>query len=475
MLISSQSNQAGLTLRMRLLGGALVFVLVVAGIRWWRLPAALPPVQPQLASLDPQVQDHLERMLAEVRLDLRNPGRRATLGIAFAANGLWKESRETFLQTAALAPEEPLARMYAAVALEEQADTVGALREYKALTIAFPQFSPGWYRLGESALRAGDLELSSTAFSRLVELERGEWRGPAGLGEIQLRRGDFVAAIPFLEEALRLDRSARPALFLLGQAYRAAGRTNESRLALAAGSGISRHPMPDPWAEEAPRHMKSLQDQMSQANELSSTGHPDQAAQLLKIALPFHPQHRGLLNQLAVVLNRSGLAGQALTLVNRLIEDDPKAVAPWITRSYTHVLLGHADRGNADALKAVGLAPEIAQTHLALANSFLALERDPAAVDALRAAIRCDPRNAEVYVELGELLWRNLGDTLAATAQFEQALELNPSMTRACLQLGLVRIERRDLEGAQRMLDTLQVVAPGGMELTTLRQALRSP
>lgn len=467
---------APLPRRLRWLLALFALVVVAAGVFWIRRPPLIPITRPpRPEALDPQVRDHLQQLIRLVESQPRDPAHRATLALAYAANGLWEEARRAFLDAATLAPDEPLAHLYAAVALQEKSDDAGALREFQALSARFPEFAPGWYRVGEAAMRLGDTTNAEMAFTRLTRLAPGEWRGPAGMAEVHLRRGQASNALPFLEHALRIDRFARPAQFLFGQALRAVGRTNEARVALALGSGQSRQPMPDAWSELAPLHMKSLPDQLAQADELATRGRPDLAVKLLMGALRFHPDHPGLANQLAVAFNRMGNPGQAVPLLNPLIARDPKAVAARITRSHALVQMGRADAGLEDARVAVSLSPGTAQAHLAVANALLALERDAEAVAALRQALQTDPRNADIHVELGDVLWRNQGDLAGAAAMFAQAVNLNPALAKAYNHLGQLQKHSGDVSAARATLAALQQVAPGGPDYRELRDAMNAP
>ncbi len=452
-----------------------VAVVAFGGFLWMR-PPALPVadlVQPE--RLDPMVRQHVEEVMTLVRRNPRDPMARATLGIALAANGLWKEARQVFLDVARQDSREPLAPMYAAVALEEQSDAPGALREFRELVRRFPEFPQGWYRVGELSLRSGELDAAEAAFQRVVQLTPKEWRGPAGLAEIRLRQGRAADAVPLLERAVGLDRSAKPALYLLGQAYRATGRTNEARLAIAAGTGESRQPMPDPWGEAAPNHLRALPDLLQQADALSNAGRPDFAVQLLQKAVPFHPSHPGLLPQLAVALNRSGRAAQALPILDRLIQQDPKAAAPRITRAFTRDLLGQPAAAIEDAREAIRLAPRMSQAHLALADALLAQEKDREAVAALEEAIRCDPGNAEIHVELAEITWRNLGDKTRALEELRRAIELNPALIRGQVAMAWLQLELKDRDGARATTAVVRKLAPQSRELEDLLKAQSQP
>jgi len=230
--------------------------------------------------------------------------------------------------------------------------------------------------------------------------------------------------------------------------------------------------MSDDWSELAPHHMKSIPDQLVQAEELCSAGRPDVAVALLAEALKFHPDHPGLSHQQAMALNQAGQADKALPVLDRLIAKDPKSIAPWITRSYTQVLLGRHEQGLADARSALALATNSSHAHIAAANALLAVDRDADAIAAVREAMRCDPRNPEIPLELGNILWRNLNDTNGAIAQFEHALEIDPSQPQAMAMIGFLSLESGNTNRARAAVEQLGRLAPQSAEYRELRAAL---
>ncbi len=481
MTSSTQSRRtapAAAPRRWRVWGSGIAMLLLVgwgASFLTHRAPL-LPVARPaQSATLDPQVRAYVEQLASLVEADPRHPAKRATLGLAYAANGLWAEARQTFLDAARLDPTQPLAPLYAAVAREELGDVAGAQPEFRLLTEQHPAFALGWSRLGDSALRTGDLPLAETAFDQLVRLAPTEWRGPAGLGEIRLRQGQPAEAIRWLEQARGLDPAARGGVYLLGQAYRAVGRTNEARLTVGVGGNESRQPMPDPWSEQAPIHMRRLPDQLAQAEELANQGRPDLGVALLQQAHQFHPNHPGLTVQLAVALNRAGQAAQAVPLLDRILQSDPESIAARIARSHALAQLGQGQAALTEAQAATALDPRLAQAHLAVANALLAREMDQEAVESLRTAAACDPRNGEIHLEIGTVLWRNLADLAGAHAHFLQAVELAPALPRATAQLGLLQLALGQRGAARESLARLQVMAPGSPEAAELTHALKQP
>jgi tetratricopeptide (TPR) repeat protein len=425
--------------------------------------------------LDSQVRGYLDELISEVERYPSDPDRRKNLGLAYAANGLWSEARETFLGLKSMVPQQPLAPMYAAVALQELSDEAGAWREFLQVTSNFPAFAPGWYRVGEAALRRGDHPKVEQAFERLMALAPREWRGPAGLGELRLSQGRLEEAQLLLEKAIHMDFSAKPAHYLLGQVYRNLGRTNEAQLALDLGSGENRLPMPDEWSEEAPSHMRLLPDQLAQAEELSERGQPEQAVQLLRRALPFHGEQPELLNGLAIASNRAGQSIEALGYVNRALQADPKSVAALVTRALVQARLGRFDAGRMDAEEALRLAPCLTQAHLAMAELWLSQDADRKAISALEDALRCDPKNADIHVEIGDILWHNLGEKGSAMKHYRSAVSIHPAHAHAWSCLGQLQWETGDSIAARQTHEQLIRIAPGGRELAELESAMKAP
>src|SRR6266536_707824 len=169
------------------------------------LPPIVVPVPGDLERLEPQLRAYLKDKIEWTRKAPRDVHRQATLGMVYAANALWSESRMAFQNAAQIDPKEPLARLYVAISTQELGDFDEALNRFRQITSEFPDFPQGYYRLGDALLRAGKVEEAETGFQRLITLAPKEWRGYAGLGEVKLRKGAFEDAISLLEKAISLD------------------------------------------------------------------------------------------------------------------------------------------------------------------------------------------------------------------------------------------------------------------------------
>ena len=180
------------------LGLLVCLALALLGGLAWMVLSKPRPVAPGITvptpanpnDLEPQLRSYVEEKVRWVRDAPQDPRRQATLGVVYAANGLWAEARAAFENVVRLTPEEPLAHLYMAVCAQELGAPEQALELFRRLTRRFPGFPQGFYRLGEAALRAGRTDEARQAFERLTQLAPQEWRGHAGLGEVALRLGD---------------------------------------------------------------------------------------------------------------------------------------------------------------------------------------------------------------------------------------------------------------------------------------------
>jgi len=293
-------------------------------------PPFLIPASADLEQLDPQLRAYLVEKLNWVREKPRDAERRATLGLVYAANGLWEWARDAFRNVTQLDPNQPLAQMYVAVATQELGDLKEAIRLYRELTVRFPDFAPGYYRLGDGSLRAGEVAQAEAAFGRLISLAPNEWRGYAGLGDVKLRGGQYAEATQALQKAVQLAPEEKIAHQLLGLAYRGLGRTRDAEMELSRGLNAEHYPMLDAWSATAAQHMKLLPDLYDMAKQYSAAGNPAKAVEILEGARTFHPGDTGVMNHLAAAYNQSGQPQKARALLLQVIQKNNRDISPYI-------------------------------------------------------------------------------------------------------------------------------------------------
>jgi len=426
-----------------------------------RAPVPEIPVPTALSQLDPQLKAHIESQLQALRAKPRDSAQHATLGLIYAVNDLWPWARPAFSNVVVLAPTEPLARLYVGVAAQETGDLESAMAMYRDVTERFPQFGPGWFRLGELASKQGLLEEAERAFARLVVLAPQEWRGPAGLGDIAFRNGKISNALGHLERALTLEPQAGSVHHLSAQALQSLGRTNEAAWHRSMARGVAGTPMPDDWSRQAVSHMKALSDQFEIAEDLAASGNPMGGVELLREALRFHPDDALVMNQLAIAFNRAGHPEQALAVLGPLLAKQPDSLAGWITRSFSEAQAERFSDALASANRALTLSTNTVQPYLARANALLGMERDQDAVFTFLEAARIDPRNEQILLELVDVLWRNLSRGPEALAYARKALELNPASPEVHSRLVPLETQFGDPTAAQRSREWLNRLVPG--------------
>jgi tetratricopeptide (TPR) repeat protein len=447
-----------------MLGYAVVLLVVVgAAIFAYRhlskaAPLVATPSNP--VGLDPMLRNYITEKVAWVHEAPRDSNRHGTLGLVYAANGLWLEASLAFQTAVQLDPQQPLALLYLAVCQQELGQPNRALGLLRELTSGFPNFAPGFYRLGDYALRVGAVEEAECAFRRLIELAPREWRGFAGLGEANLRRGDAVGAVRLLEQAVRIEPTAKPAHALLGQAYQRQGRVQEAQRELALGLNSSHYPMPDAWSEKAPEHMRLPFDLIEMAQGYIKTGAPAKAAQLLEKAVPFHRDHPSLLVTLASAYTVAGEPRKALPILGHVLQVDASSVPAYVALSACDLALGHVDQARSNADRAILLDTNRAEPYLAKANALLAQERDAEAVVAMELAHRCDSNNAQILLDLGDIRLRNLDQPDLALADYRLATARDPSLVLAHLRVAELSLKMGDRPSAMASLEAARQLAP---------------
>ena len=456
--------------------GCLLLVGVGLGIGLGWLPRRTPPPIPapaQLGSLDPQVRAHLIGLAKQAAESPFEGRRRSELGLALAVNGLWGEARGSFLDAIQLGDAGPLTAMYAAVALQEMGDASGAVKELEQLVTRFPNAAPAWYRLGVARVAAGEMIPAEAAFGKVSELKPAEWRGWAGVGEARLRQGQHAEAVEPLERAVTLDPYARSAYHLLGQAYRALGRSTEATTALAAGSSQTVGPIPDDWSVNALNHMRLLPDQFERCDALLAQGQFGEAIARLREALRYHPTNVSVIVRLAGALSAADQTAEAesvLVEARRTMTDD---VGLLTASAEMAASLGQGSEALAWVRRAVALAPQLPEVHVAEANAWLALENDGSAVEALERALERAPANVGLLLQLGDLEWHNLNRRDAAWNRYTQAHAADPIHPATLERLTKLAIERGDFDAAEMHLTELKRLRVDPAMLGELETALR--
>jgi tetratricopeptide (TPR) repeat protein len=140
----------------------------------------------------------------------------------------------------------------------------------------------------------------------------------------------------------------------------------------------------------------------------------------------------------------------------------------YITLAFSCQALGKNEAALQAAEQAVELSPKTPQVHVAKANVLLALGRDQEALAELDTASHCDPNNAEIQMEMGDVCWRNLKSPKQALEHYLTATNINPALAPVYVRLGDYYLYSHDTNSAGPVLRMLRHLSPDGPEVLTL-------
>ncbi len=193
--------------------------------------STLPPLV--LDSFPPSARQVIEPAARAAAAHPADAGAVGAFGRALHAWEQWSSAHEAYARAAALAPRAFEWRYLDAVVLQRlarHADAATRLREALSLS---PDYLPARVKLAEALLESGNLEASKTLFLALVDEPAARPAAEVGLGRIAAAQRQHDAAIAHLGRAVTLFPELGAAHYALALSYRALGRLDEARSALA--------------------------------------------------------------------------------------------------------------------------------------------------------------------------------------------------------------------------------------------------
>jgi len=345
------------------------------------LEAVSPP--PDLQQLDPAVQEQF----AELRRALESPAARAegeTEGAAWGAMGRWyhvyrypDSAARCYENARRLSPEEPRWPYHLGSLAQDAGELSRAEALYTEASLRDPDALEPPLKLAELALNRGELERAGELYRRvLTQAPEDPW-ALLGSARVSLLGGDAAAAVPVLQRLLAQQPEMTPARYALGLAWRRLGQEERAALELAR---VPHESVDNVAVLVGPWHL-----------ELERF---DQGSQRLTV--------RG------ARAFRRGEYVRSAVLLGRAVAADPSGAAQRV--NYARALRQLGDR--AEAREQLDAALAIAPSGSSLAASAL-LERGRLLLDEQRLE--------------------------EAAARFEDALEIDPELVPARVELGRLR------------------------------------
>lgn len=301
------------------------------------------------------------------------------LGNVAGMRGDSQRSLQWLTQAAELAPDDPLIQTsYAQAMLDQNMNDFAARAIDNALAVK-PDYPLALAMRGELHLRKGEPAEALAIFRSL--LARGEQVGAAhtGMGDLARLGGNFDAAIPEYDSALRVQPHLHPAAIRRADALARSGRVAQ------AIADLRRH---------IAAHPDGVRVYIALANLLAQGARHDEELAVWAAAQAHWPEDIDLQAQHALALDRAGRTAEALVLADRAAASPRPALA--MLRARGALLAGDPAAAvqrlqRIDESQFSGTPPRLPRRRQRLLGlAFDALEQWSDAVQAFAAAPRQD-------------------------------------------------------------------------------------
>ena len=436
-----------------MLGLALLFAVTGCSSSEPRLSEA-PRLDPG-APLDPQVAALIEQRATAVDTSNEDPEAWAALARAYHANEVFDLAERSYRQ--ALARDESRADWWYLLARVEQrrGNFEPALAAMDRSLAIDDGYVHSWWRRGDWQREIGELDAADDSYGRALELDPASFLAQSGRAHVMLDRGERDQAIARLEELIRSYPDEGFAHFLLGNAYREAGRDADAARHLELGLP-GRVVRDDRWSNELLKDRVGFGARVSLANQYLTDGQLDSALQLFEALRRERPDDVRVLGKVGSLYLRLGRHDEARDALAAAVEADGNDVTALLELAGAHRALGNAP----ESLRWVERAIEV----------------DPTRPSRMRVTGRCWTRRGGCRRRPRRTLrrcattrptcsiWQAAGDCLAKQAEW-------PGRRRALRSRAAARRERR---GPARPLRGRHCSGSASLEQaeTVLRQAL---
>jgi len=354
------------------------------------------------------------------------------LGMAYHAHGLERPALACFGEAAELDPDQPRWPYYAGYLRQQAGELEAAAAALDAAHALDPEAPWTLLRLADVELDRGRTRRAAELYRRALGHQAAAAAAHYGLGRVALAAGEAAAAIEEFEAVLATAPEATRVHHLLAQAFRAAGREEDARQALAS-AGPGELPLADPILAELLREAGGSQTHVERAQRASKAGDTGVAERELRAALEANPDDPTARFNLAVLLARHDRADEAEEQYRTLLAQDPDQTAARFNLGGLLAGQGRMEEAVAELERVVATVPDFKEARFNLAGALSRLGRWSEAAEQLAALRRIDPgfRDAGL-LEAAALL--DAGRTEEALERLDALVAADPDNARLLLR-----------------------------------------
>ena len=307
-------------------------------------PDVGPPPTPELGDAD----DELRASLADLRasaLALPEAGEmRGRLAMAYDINEFTQAAVTTCEQAEMLDPERFAWPYFRALLLGKMNDYPAALEAMDRAIAIDADYVPTWMWRAEWLRELGRYDEAVDAYLRAEDLGAESVAVP-GRAQILLDTGNAGEAAELLEPMIEED--PHPHLFrMVGQAYRALGRQDDARIAMARGREATPIRWYDPRAAERSNYILGYSGRLRYAQDLIRSGAAREALKVIDSIGTARPEDPAYVGTLAWAYTEAGRVDEAVGLLHGALETHPDYY-----RFHRHLAQAYKKKGNRERLR----------------------------------------------------------------------------------------------------------------------------
>jgi tetratricopeptide (TPR) repeat protein len=295
--------------------------------------------------------------------------------------------------------------------------------------------------------RARELDAAADVYGRFLRTQPRNVEALSNLGAVLAAQGRYEDAIARYREALGVDPARTAVRLNLALALEKAGRPAEAAAEL------------DRVVKEAPQNGNAI---VLLADCRVQLGEYDRAVALLTPIHEKNPDDRAVTFLLGFALLEDEQVERGQILLDRVLRDGESAE--------TRLLMGAVKLGareyvaaRDDLRRAAELNSALPMVHVLLGRALMNVGDGQAAADEFRRELAARPNDFDANLFLGVLLKQdNALDE--AMARFEKAASLRPGDPAALYQVGSLRLQLGDADGAREVLERVATAAPDFVE-----------
>lgn len=432
--------------------------------------AVARPPEPDMSRADDDLREGVAALLAGALAAPESGEMRGRLAMAYDINEFERAAVATYEQAQALDPQRFEWPYFRALLLGQASDYEGALRALDRAAAIDPDYVPLWLWRGQWLRELGRHDEAIEAFRRASAMGAESVAEP-GVAQILLDTDQAVAAAALLEPMVEED--PHPHLHrMLGQAYRALGRPDDARIAMARGRQAAPLRWFDPRRSQRTGYILGYSGQLRYAQDLIRVGTVDDALDVIEAIRAPQQGDPALVATRAWALTVAGRLDEAVDALREGIERHPDYY-----RFHRHLAQAYKKKGDRELLRhhlqaVVAANPADAWAHEQLGLLATQEGRHDDALAAFDEALRHGAENPVIVLHTAAMIEGARERWDEAIGRFERAVVIDESFTVGFIYLARSLAEAGRLDDAKERLAWAERLGTHPAEVASARRRL---